>query len=288
MKKYTKLGDEHELVIAVGDTMREVTHRRPEYEDDEYWVEGEDPPEFVPTISAFVDDELVGSLWMQRGEAHSEHELEVAKVEMYKYEGKGIATVLWAVAKQNFSVGHSGFQTEAGEGWVEHVDAVVSEDGTIDLPEPEAEVLSAYEVRQKVPGFPYKHYDFDDEGQEILFEKGAVDLEKVVPHRVFRALADADAHNDLYLAPAMSAAQWEAKEPRGILTPSWQEIEDRIAAGDPVPIVVQAQEDGTFELLDGHHRASMARHLGIEQLPAFIDWNGVEIDGPQVHQSMGL
>jgi GNAT superfamily N-acetyltransferase len=140
MKQYTRLAPEQKLVLTVTDTMREVTHRRPEREDDEYFEEGEQDVEYVPTVLAHVDGQLAGALWMQRGEAYAEHEWEVAKVEVYgEHRRKGLATVLWAAAQREYSLGHSGFLTEDGEGWSQYVDGVVGEDGLIHLPEQDVE-----------------------------------------------------------------------------------------------------------------------------------------------------
>jgi hypothetical protein len=141
MKAYTRLAPEDDLQIEVTDTMREVTHRRPESEDDEFFVEGEQEVDYVPTVTASVNGQLAGALWLQRGEAHADHEWEVAKVEVYApHQRKGLATGLWAMAKQRFSVGHSVFQTEQGELWAAYVDAVVSESGEIDLPDHDYEL----------------------------------------------------------------------------------------------------------------------------------------------------
>lgn len=140
-------------------------------------------------------------------------------------------------------------------------------------PEPQ---YDAYQVRQLVPGFPYRHYGEDDDGELILYSPGSIDLTLTRPAEAFRLI---DPANEIYLKPSASAAEWEQAEPRGILTP-WQELEDKLARGEYTPVVVRAENDGTFTILDGHHRISMSRHLGITQLPALIDWNG--IDRPQL------
>jgi hypothetical protein len=133
--------------------------------------------------------------------------------------------------------------------------------------------LDAHQVRQQVPGFPYRRYEADDLGEPVEYELGEIDLTRAVIQDVFSL---PDSANEIYRRPAASAQDWERAEPRGILTPSWQEVEDQIASGTCPPLVVRAQADGSFLLLDGHHRASMARHLGIERMSAFVDYNGIE------------
>jgi hypothetical protein len=142
------------------------------------------------------------------------------------------------------------------------------------------QMLDAYQVRQQVPGFPYRHYSEDDEGEMVLYARGTVDLARTRIQPVFSL---PDSANDIYQLPAASAEQWERAEPRGILTP-WREIEQQVADGAANPIVVRAQPDGTFLILDGHHRISMARHLGIDALDSFIDWAGID---PAEHELVG-
>lgn len=135
------------------------------------------------------------------------------------------------------------------------------------------EPLSASDVRQLVPGFPAKRFDANEQGEPVEYQLGEVELSRAVIQSAFSL---PDRANDIYQRLSASAQEWERAEPRGILTPSWEEIEQQVAEGACPPLVVRAQADGTFLLLDGHHRASMARHLGIERMGAFVDWNGIE------------
>jgi hypothetical protein len=51
---------------------------------------------------------------------------------------------------------------------------------------------------------------------------------------------------------------------------NYQNLEEQITnSADVPPLVLKKLDSGKYKVMDGYHRSSIARHLGIEQFPAY-------------------
>lgn len=72
----------------------------------------------------------------------------------------------------------------------------------------------------------------------------------------------------------------EDLERLGAMEHPYEELELAILRWENVaPLVVRQRPDGTFESMDGWHRASIARHLGREEFPAYVHDPRVNLGG---------
>jgi hypothetical protein len=72
-----------------------------------------------------------------------------------------------------------------------------------------------------------------------------------------------------YTDAGQSGAVWEEKEPHDGY---WLELEKDLKENpsEIPPIVIEKVSEKRYEVMDGHHRISMARNLGFDNFLAFL------------------
>jgi ParB-like chromosome segregation protein Spo0J len=64
----------------------------------------------------------------------------------------------------------------------------------------------------------------------------------------------------------LAGADWDEGDSR-----IYRDLEAAIRAGENVPpLALRKRPDGTYSMLDGYHRASIARQLGMKTFPAYV------------------